>query len=110
MLRKMRVENPGAIYHIMSRGDRGEKIFLDDVDRQDFLKTSPETCQKTGFNDPGKLSIEARLRRETTLSLKDIAQRVRLGSSRSADATLHRWMSRQESQPTPPDELAKLGI
>jgi hypothetical protein len=23
----------------MSRGDRREKIFLDDVDRQDFLKT-----------------------------------------------------------------------
>lgn len=24
-------------------------IFLDDVDRQDFLKTLAETCQKTGF-------------------------------------------------------------
>ena len=45
----MRVEYPGAIYHIMSRGDHGEKIFLDDVDRQDFLKTLAETCQKTGF-------------------------------------------------------------
>jgi len=33
----------------MNRGDRREKIFLDDVDRQDFLKTLAETCQKTGF-------------------------------------------------------------
>jgi REP element-mobilizing transposase RayT len=33
----------------MSRGDRRDKIFLDDVDRQDFLKTLAETCQKTGF-------------------------------------------------------------
>jgi putative transposase len=49
MPRKMRVEYPGAIYHIMSRGDRREKIFLDDVDRQDFIKTLAETCQKTGF-------------------------------------------------------------
>jgi REP element-mobilizing transposase RayT len=33
----------------MSRGDRREDVFLDDVDRQDFLKTLAETCQKTGF-------------------------------------------------------------
>src|SRR5512136_2625676 len=49
MPRKVRVQYAGAIYHIMSRGDRREKIFLDDVDRQDFLKTLAETCQKTGF-------------------------------------------------------------
>jgi REP element-mobilizing transposase RayT len=49
MPRKLRVEFPGAIYHVMSRGDRGEDIFRDDVDRQDFLKTLAETCQKTGF-------------------------------------------------------------
>jgi hypothetical protein len=36
MPRKMRVEYPGAIYHVMSRGDRREDIFLDDIDRQDF--------------------------------------------------------------------------
>lgn len=33
----------------MSRGDRRENIFIDDVDRQDFLKTLAEACQKTGF-------------------------------------------------------------
>jgi len=49
MPRKLRVQYPGAIYHVMDRGNRGEKIFLDDVDRQDFLKTLAETCQKTGF-------------------------------------------------------------
>jgi ribosomal protein S14 len=38
---------PGAIYHVMSRGDRREDIFLDDVDRQDFLKTLAEACHKT---------------------------------------------------------------
>jgi hypothetical protein len=46
--RKLRVEFPGAIYHVMSRGDRREKIFQDDVDRQDFVKTLAEACQKTG--------------------------------------------------------------
>ena len=49
MPRKMRVEYPGAIYHLMSRGDRRENIFLDDVDRHDFIKTLAEACQKTGF-------------------------------------------------------------
>ena len=49
MPRKMRVEYPGAIYHLMSRGDRREDIFLDDVDRHDFIKTLAEACQKTGF-------------------------------------------------------------
>ena len=37
MLRKLRIEYPGAIYHVMSDGDRREDIFVDDVDRQDFL-------------------------------------------------------------------------
>jgi len=49
MPRQLRVEFPGALYHVMSRGDRREAIFLDDVDRQDFLKTLAEACQKTGW-------------------------------------------------------------
>jgi putative transposase len=49
MPRKIRVEYPGAIYHLMSRGDRKEDIYHNDVDRQDFLKTLGEACQKTGW-------------------------------------------------------------
>jgi len=45
----MRIGFPDAVYHLMSRGDRREDIFLDDVDRQDFLKTLAETCLKTGW-------------------------------------------------------------
>ena len=33
----------------MSWGDRREDIFLDDVDRHDFLKTLAEACQKTSW-------------------------------------------------------------
>jgi REP element-mobilizing transposase RayT len=47
--RQLRVEYPGAIYHVMSRGDRKKDIYVDDVDRHDFLKTLAEACQKTGF-------------------------------------------------------------
>jgi REP element-mobilizing transposase RayT len=49
MPRMLRVEYPGAIYHVMSRGNRREAVFLDEVDRQDFLKTLAEACRKTGW-------------------------------------------------------------
>lgn len=49
MPRKLRVEYPGAIYHAMSRGDQREDIFLDEVDRHDFIKTLAEACQKTDW-------------------------------------------------------------
>jgi len=49
MPRKPRVQYPGAIYHLMSRGDRREDIFLKDIDRHDFLKTLAEACEKTGW-------------------------------------------------------------
>jgi putative transposase len=39
MPRKERVEYAGAVYHVMDRGDRSETIFLDDGDRELFLKT-----------------------------------------------------------------------
>jgi len=47
MPRQLRVEYPGAIYHVMSRGDRKRAIYLDDGDRQDFPKALAEACQKT---------------------------------------------------------------
>ena len=49
MARKLRVEYPGAIYHVLNRGDRREEIFRDDQDRQRFLETLGETCAKTGW-------------------------------------------------------------
>jgi putative transposase len=49
MARKLRVEYPGAIYHVMNRGDRREPIIRDDVDRKRFLDTLGEACAKTGW-------------------------------------------------------------
>jgi len=49
MARKLRVEYPGAIYHVINRGDRREPIFKDDEDRQGFLTALGQTCQKTGW-------------------------------------------------------------
>src|SRR5579859_2157648 len=49
MPRKLRVQYPGAIYHLMNRGDRRYKIFEDDEDHHRFLKTLAEACAKTGW-------------------------------------------------------------
>jgi putative transposase len=47
--RKLRIQYPGAIYHVMNRGDRREDIFKDDKDRIRFLETLAEACRKTGW-------------------------------------------------------------
>jgi REP element-mobilizing transposase RayT len=49
MPRKLRIEFEGAIYHLMSRGDRREPIFRDDQDRRCFLDTLGEACAKTDW-------------------------------------------------------------
>jgi len=49
MPRALRIEYPGAIYHIMNRGDRREPIFREDRDQSLFLKTLGEACLKTDW-------------------------------------------------------------
>ncbi len=49
MARKLRLQYEGAIYHLISRGDRREDIFHGDADRELFLKTLGEACAKTGW-------------------------------------------------------------
>jgi hypothetical protein len=136
MLRKRYVEYPGGIYHVISRGERREAIFLDAVDRHEFIKRLAEAVEgkrgeyhsgelrremagakadrivveelsrqgwrESGLatrcqSDPGKLRIAARLRKETTLTIKAIASRVHLGSARSAQVRLHEWIKSSEA-------------
>lgn len=49
MARKLRVEYPGAVHHVMNRGDRREPIFRNEEDRQGYLSTLAEACAKTGW-------------------------------------------------------------
>jgi REP element-mobilizing transposase RayT len=46
MARPLRIEYPGALYHITSRGDRHEAIFDDDQDRTAFLKILGEVISR----------------------------------------------------------------
>jgi hypothetical protein len=43
-------------------------------------------------NDPEKLEIAAKPRKEKTLTVKGIARRVNFGGPKSANADLHRWV------------------
>ena len=49
MPRKLRIEYPGAIYHVLHRDDQRENIFKDDQDRRRFLSTLAEACAKTDW-------------------------------------------------------------
>ncbi len=49
MARRLRVQFPGATYHLMNRGDRQETIFHDDFDREQFMSTLAEACGKTAW-------------------------------------------------------------
>lgn len=49
MPRSIRIEYPGAYYHVMARGNRREAIFFNDDDRRFFLKTLSDACARTGW-------------------------------------------------------------
>lgn len=46
MSRPLRIEFPGAVYHVTSRGDRREPIFEDDVDRETLLATVAQAMER----------------------------------------------------------------
>jgi REP element-mobilizing transposase RayT len=49
MSRKPRVEFPGGLYHVFSRGNRKERIFEDDADRVRFLEKLLEYKKRHDF-------------------------------------------------------------
>ncbi|MEN3943014.1 transposase [Prosthecobacter sp. SYSU 5D2] len=49
MPRSLRIQYPGAYYHVMARGNRREAIFHDDDDRCFFLHTLGQACEMTGW-------------------------------------------------------------
>lgn len=49
MARPLRLEFPGAVYHITARGDRREAIFLDDEDRMLFIDLLAKEVSQQGW-------------------------------------------------------------
>jgi len=46
MVRQLRIEFKGALYHVLSRGNQGQDIFLDDKDRIDFIDVLAEISER----------------------------------------------------------------
>ena len=46
MSRPLRIEFPGAVYHVTSRGDRRESIYRDDADRQSQLQVIAQAMDR----------------------------------------------------------------
>ena len=65
---------------------KGERIIEEEMRRLGWIRRDLATRAK---GDPGKLTVAARLRHETTLPIKAISALVGLGSSKSANARLH---------------------
>lgn len=49
MARPLRYEAPGAIYHIIARGDGGKMVFATDPDRRAWMARKEEACEKFGW-------------------------------------------------------------
>jgi len=77
--------------HQASETAKAERIVREELARLGWQEADLANRRK---NDPDKLEIAAWLRRETTLTVKAIAARVHLGTSKAANVKLHRHMRR----------------
>jgi len=51
MARPLRIQYPGALYHITSRGNERKNIYLEDSDRKRFLRANSNGSGQTIGND-----------------------------------------------------------
>jgi hypothetical protein len=97
MHRKLRIEYPGAMYHVMSRGDRREDIFLDDVGehhsgelRRESAEAKAERLISEELHRLGWEEADLVWRRKSDSAnwplRRDYVERPRCQSKRSLDA------------------------
>jgi len=72
---------------------KGERIISEELRR---LKWDRKELGKRRKSDASKLAMAARLRRETTLTMREIAARLHMGSWKSLNAKLHQWRKANE--------------
>ena len=97
-------EHHAGELHLATAAAKAERIITEELRRQGCEEAELLTRPKS---DATKLEIAARLRRETTLPIKTIAARLRLGSSKAANRSVH---SHMRTRATTPVAQVKLGI
>ena len=48
MAHPLRIQYPGAYYHVMNRGNRRENILINDTDRIRFVDALADSCETYG--------------------------------------------------------------
>ena len=120
MSRPLQAEFPGALYHVTSRGDRREAIYLDDADCQHWLALFGQVCRRfnwichayclmdnhfhivvepvEGNLSAGMRQLKGRLRITARMAASGMCFRGALKpSSRSASLTCSNWRAMSSS-------------
>jgi putative transposase len=58
MFRQLRLEYEGAVYHVMTRGNRKEAIFREDHDRFTWLDYLDQVCHRTDWRVYGWMLMQ----------------------------------------------------
>ena len=76
---KLGEHHSGRLRHESAQA-KGERIVVEELKRLKWKETDLKETPKT---HPEKLAMARRLRRETTLTIREIAQRLHVGSGRA---------------------------
>ena len=49
MPRSLRIEYPGAVYHVLNRGNYRDAVFREVASKDLFVDTLAKTCERTGW-------------------------------------------------------------
>jgi hypothetical protein len=88
MARQLRFEYPGAVYHIMARGDGRKCIFQGKEDHLSFLHWQENVCG----SHPDKVRCAALVRLRTAMENEWIAARLAMGGSTYVSSLIHRLL------------------
>lgn len=92
MVRPLRLEFPGALYHVISRGNERGPIFIDDHDREEFL----ELLSSVVVKEPFRLHAYCLLGNHYHLLLETPAGRLSRGMHRLNGLYAQRFNRRHE--------------
>ena len=99
---KVGENHPGEIRRETAEA-KAERLISKELAR---LQWNQQDLAARSKSDPRKLAIAARLRQETTLSIKQIAERLHLGKPKGAKTNLHKRLN----HPAPTNSELQLGL
>jgi hypothetical protein len=82
--------HPGQMRRAVAQA-RGEAIIAGELRR---AKWTESDLARRGKSDATKLAMAARLRQETTLTVEEVARRLRMGTRNTLSAKLKAWRKR----------------